>query len=68
MIEKKIDNFNSIFKENSKNNYLRPEWLNYKLCECKDYEVGSGQFKFSSINYLNRQFSFKYFNKKCNSS
>ena len=53
MIEKIIDNFNTIFKENSKNIYLRPEGINYKLCECKDYEVGPGQFKFSNINYLN---------------
>ena len=53
MIEKIIDNFNTIFKENSKNIYLRPEGINYKLCECKDYEVGPGQFKFSNVNYLN---------------
>ena len=68
MIEKKIDNFNSIFKENNKNIYLRPEWINYQLWDSKVYEVGPGQFKFSNIYYLNRQFSFNYFNKKYNSS
>ena len=53
MIEKIIDNFNTIFKENSKNIYLRPEGINYRLYECKDYEVGPGQFKLNNINYLN---------------
>ena len=53
MIEKIIDNFNAAFKENNKNIYLRPEGINYKLCECKDYEVGPGQFKISNLNYLN---------------
>ena len=52
MIEKIIDNFNTIFRENSKNVYLRPEGINYKLCECKDYEIGPGQFKITNANYL----------------
>ena len=52
MIEKIVNNFNTIFKENSKNIYLRPEGINYRLCECKDYEVGPGTFKVSHINYL----------------
>ena len=52
MIEKIINNFNTIFKENSKNIYLRPEGINYKLYECKEVEVGPGQFKESHINYL----------------
>ena len=52
MIEKIINNFNSIFKENGKNIFLRPEGINYKLCECKEVEVGPGQFKASNINYL----------------
>ena len=53
MIEKIIDNFNTIFKENSKNIYLRPEGINYRLYECKDYEIGPGQFKLGNSNYLN---------------
>ena len=53
MIEKIVNNFNTIFKEKEKNIYLRPEGINYKLCECKDYEVGPGQFKISNLNYLN---------------
>ena len=53
MIEKIIDNFNTIFKENSKNIYLRPEGINYRLYECKDYGVGPGQFKLNNVNYLN---------------
>ena len=52
MIVKIVDNFNIIFRENSKNIYLRPEGINYKLYECKDYEVGPGTFKASQINYL----------------
>ena len=52
MIEKIIDNFNTIFRENGKNVYLRPEGINYKLCECKDYEIGPGQFKITNANYL----------------
>ena len=52
MIVKIVDNFNIIFRENSKNIYLRPEGINYKLCECKEVEVGPGQFKASNINYL----------------
>ena len=53
MIEKIIDNFNTIFKENNKNIYLRPEGINYKLCECQDYEIGPGTFKASNVKYLN---------------
>ena len=52
MIEKVVNNFNTIFKEKNKNIYLRPEGINYKLCECKDYEVGPGTFKVSNIKYL----------------
>ena len=52
MIEKIIDNFNTIFKENNKNIYLRPEGINYKLIECKEVEIGPGQFKASHVNYL----------------
>ena len=52
MIEKIVNNFNTIFKEKNKNIYLRPEGINYRLCECKDYEVGAGTFKVSHINYL----------------
>ena len=52
MIEKVVNNFNTIFKEKNKNIYLRPEGINYKLCECKDYEIGPGTFKVSNINYL----------------
>ena len=52
MIEKIINNFNSIFKENGKNIFLRPEGINYKLFQCKEVEVGPGQFKASNINYL----------------
>ena len=52
MIEKIVNNFNTIFKEKNKNIYLRPEGINYKLCECKEYEVGPGTFKASQINYL----------------
>ena len=52
MIEKVVNNFNTIFKEKNKNIYLRPEGINYKLCECKDYEIGPGTFKVSIINYL----------------
>ena len=52
MIEKIVNNFNTIFKEKNKNIYLRPEGINYRLCECKDYEVAAGTFKVSHINYL----------------
>ena len=52
MIVKIVDNFNIIFRENSKNIYLRPEGINYKLYECKEVQVGPGQFKESNINYL----------------
>ena len=52
MIEKIVNNFNTIFKEKNKNIYLRPEGINYRLCECKDYEVDAGTFKVSHINYL----------------
>ena len=52
MIEKIVNNFNTIFKEKNKNIYLRPEGINYRLCECKEYEVGAGTFKVSHINYL----------------
>ena len=36
MFEKIIDNFNTLFKEKDKNIYLRPEGINYKLCEIQD--------------------------------
>ena len=52
MIEKIVNNFNTIFKEKEKNIYLRPEGINYKLCECKDYEIGPRQFKPTNIHYL----------------
>ena len=53
MIEKIINNFNTIFKENNKNIYLRPEGINYRLCECQDYEIGPGTFKAINVKYLN---------------
>ena len=52
MLEKIVNNFNTIFEEKNKNIYLRPEGINYRLCECKDYEVAAGTFKVSHINYL----------------
>ena len=52
MIEKIIDNFNTIFKEKEKNVYLRPEGINYKLYECKEVEIGPRQFKSTNIHYL----------------
>ena len=52
MIEKIINNFNTIFEEKNKNIYLRPEGINYRLCECKEYEVGPGTFKVSNVTYL----------------
>ena len=52
MIEKVVNNFNTIFKEKNKNIYLRPEGINYKLCECKDVEIGPRQFKPTNIHYL----------------
>ena len=52
MIQKVVNNFNTIFKEKNKNIYLRPEGINYKLCECRDFEVGPGTFKVSHVNYL----------------
>ena len=53
MIEKIKNNFNTIFEEKNKNIYLRPEGINYRLCECKDYEAGPGTFKVSNVIYLN---------------
>ena len=52
MIEKIVINFNTIFQEKNKNIYLRPEGINYKLCECKEYETGPGTFKASHVTYL----------------
>ena len=52
MLEKIVNNFNTIFKEKEKNIYLRPEGINYKLCECKDVEIGPRQFKPTNIHYL----------------
>ena len=52
MIEKIVNNFNTIFDEKNKNIYLRPEGINYRLCECKDYEAGPGTFKVSNVIYL----------------
>ena len=70
MIVKIVDNFNIIFRENSKNIYLRPEGINYKLYECKEVEVGPGQFKASHINYLDgftklNNTNSKYFRLYC---
>ena len=70
MIEKIIDNFNTIFKENNKNIYLRPEGINYKLIECKEVEIGPGQFKASHVNYLDgftklNNTNTKYFRLYC---
>ncbi len=53
MLEKIVNNFNTIFEEKNKNIYLRPEGINYRLCECKDYEAGPGTFKVSNVIYLN---------------
>ena len=70
MIEKIVNNFNTIFKEKEKNIYLRPEGINYKLIECKEVEIGPGQFKASNVNYLDgftklNNTNSKYFRLYC---
>ena len=52
MIDKIVDNFNTIFLEKNKNIYLRRGGINYRLYECNDYEVNPGTFKASNVKYL----------------